>query len=47
MVERNFSKPRRLDPERRRRKKEGEKTVAERMKEAYMKQGGGRDPMAA
>jgi predicted phage terminase large subunit-like protein len=47
MVERNFSKPRRLDPERRRRKKEGEMTVAERMKEAYRKQGGGRDPMAA
>lgn len=47
MVERNFSKPKRLDPERRRRKKDGEKTVAERMKEAYLKQGGGRDPMAA
>lgn len=47
MVERNFSTPKKSNPEARRRKRDGEKTVAQRMKEAYLKQGGGSDPMAA
>lgn len=47
MVERNFSSPTRLDPEAKRRKRDGIKTVKQRLKEAMQEQLGGNDPMAA
>jgi len=47
MVERNFSTPKRIDPETRRRRRDGIKTTRERLNEELRKQNMGKDPMAA